>query len=253
MTQAISKPTEELYSWVSDAFDHFNQKLFQGTLPSCIITMQREKKVMGYFSADRWKHAKGASTHEIALNPAYFASSNVIEVLQTLVHEMCHMWQEVYGQHKSARTYHNKEWSNKMESIGLMPSSTGRPGGKKTGQSMSDYPINDGLFIAACKTFAKSHSDLLWVDKIQAISPSCQPREPNWIDDEIKNDETLNEVLATNIIELVPGILSTEEIVEIKQKKQKTRYSCPSCESNVWGKPSLNISCEDCNVKFEEN
>jgi hypothetical protein len=38
-----------------------------------------------------------------------------------------------------------------MEEIGLMPSSTGAPGGKKTGQKMSDYIIPGGVFIEAFK------------------------------------------------------------------------------------------------------
>lgn len=32
-----------------------------------------------------------------------------------------------------------------MEEVGLMPSDTGRPGGRKTGQHMSGYPIQGGL------------------------------------------------------------------------------------------------------------
>jgi len=33
-----------------------------------------------------------------------------------------------------------------MESLGLVPSSTGAPGGKKTGQKMNDYPLKNGIF-----------------------------------------------------------------------------------------------------------
>jgi len=41
-----------------------------------------------------------------------------------------------------------------MESIGLMPSDTGEPGGKRTGQRMSDYPIEGGAFYLQCVVFA---------------------------------------------------------------------------------------------------
>ena len=34
---------------------------------------------------------------------------------------------------------YNKEFAEKMMSVGLMPSTTGKPGGKTVGQKMSDY------------------------------------------------------------------------------------------------------------------
>jgi len=32
--------------------------------------------------------------------------------------------------------------------------------------------------------------------------------------------------------------------------KAKTKYSCPSCEANVWGKPGLALLCVDCDVVY---
>lgn len=43
----------------------------------------------------------------------------------------------------------NEEWADKMEGIGLMPSSTGKPGGSRTGEKMADYAIEGGLFMQA--------------------------------------------------------------------------------------------------------
>ncbi len=37
-----------------------------------------------------------------------------------------------------------------------------------------------------------------------------------------------------------------------KEKKQKTKYTCPSCQCHLWGKPNLHIECGDCHSKFEE-
>ena len=94
-------PTREFYQLLNTAFDHFNRQLFEGALPPCMITLQRQRNIMGYFSAERWCSTGGARAHEIALNPAYFASHRVIDVLQTLVHEQCHLWQFVYGRRNS--------------------------------------------------------------------------------------------------------------------------------------------------------
>ncbi len=68
--------------------------------------------------------------------------------MQTLVHEQCHVWQNYYGK-PSRRSYHNREWADKMIAIGLMPSTTGRPGGKQTGQHMNDYVLAGGAFQTA--------------------------------------------------------------------------------------------------------
>lgn len=48
------KPTVETYSVLQKAFDFFNKELFDGALPNCLITLQREKSTMGYYSADRF-------------------------------------------------------------------------------------------------------------------------------------------------------------------------------------------------------
>lgn len=124
------KPTAVAYTELQTAYDHFNQALFNGSLPDCLITLQREKNSCGYFSAERFVDDNKRYVHEIALNPSYFAVSPIEEVMQTLVHEQCHLWQYIYGK-PGRRRYHNREFAEKMESIGLMPSSTGRPGGRK--------------------------------------------------------------------------------------------------------------------------
>lgn len=33
--------------------------------------------------------------------------------------------------------------------------------------------------------------------------------------------------------------------------KNKTKYSCPCCKVNVWGKPNLNLICGNCNEVFQ--
>jgi hypothetical protein len=37
-----------------------------------------------------------------------------------------------------------------MEELGLMPTDTGEPGGRKVGQKVTHYVIEGGLFDAAC-------------------------------------------------------------------------------------------------------
>ena len=113
-------PTQELYNSMQIVFDHFNQALFNNELPQVIITMQRKKNTCGYFVASKWVTKSDDTAHEIAINPEIIGQTALLEYFQTLAHEMAHLWQEEFGK-PSRRSYHNKEWANKMEAIGLMP------------------------------------------------------------------------------------------------------------------------------------
>ncbi|NKB37269.1 MAG: sprT domain-containing protein [Gammaproteobacteria bacterium] len=248
-----SEPTTEFYRLLSQAFEHFNAGLFGGTLPACLLTVQRETNTMGYFSPERWGNRRGERVHEIAINPAYFASHSLVEVLQTLVHEQCHLWQQVFGQRKSQYGYHNREWSGKMESIGLIPSRTGAPGGKKTGQQMSDYPLSGGPFLKACEDLVAKEFELSWIDRIPASRESSQIRESMELSEVNFSLPSNEEILGAKIEALVPDITPLAIVVEERARKNKTKYNCPSCLNNIWGKPELRIKCLDCNRVFEEH
>ena len=58
------------------------------------------------------------------------------------------MWQYEFGS-PSRYKYHNKEWTLKMMDIGLMPTTTGKPGGKPIGQNMDHYVIEGRKFQQA--------------------------------------------------------------------------------------------------------
>ena len=106
---------------------------------------------------------------EICLNPRHFlANTGDLELLQTLVHEQVHQWQFQFGK-PSLRTYHNREWAEKMLSIGLIPSDTGRPGGKMTGQKMADYPAEDGEFLRIAREVLNARTLVRWYKKGVAI------------------------------------------------------------------------------------
>jgi predicted SprT family Zn-dependent metalloprotease len=140
------------YTGLQKVYDHFNRELFNSSLPDVFITYQRKAHSAGYFSADRFAGRVGKfGKHELALNPDGFIDHTDEQVLQALVHEMTHAWQLAHGK-LSPRGYHNAEWSAKMKSIGLQPSSTGMVGGKETGQHMSDYIIPGGPFT---RSYAK--------------------------------------------------------------------------------------------------
>jgi len=271
----MKHPTQELYSSLTQAYDHFNEALFEGSLPAVIFVVSRQPAVMGHFSDQNWVNVQGHTCGEIGINPSYMAQSRLIEVMQTLVHEMVHCWQYCFG--KPSRTfYHNQQWSRKMISIGLMPSTTGEPGGAITGQHMNDYVVAGGPFHKAFQSLLEKHAfRLLWVDRrrrhlpplvgptlvtpedvASALASGTRPAVAAQFDEAIATlfqDIDLNEVFTeqeddTPLMERMP-----EHFFVPVAAKRKTRYRhiCPRCETKIYGKWRLDIQCNPCGVDFE--
>ena len=151
----ILNPTEVNYASFQDAYDFFNAELFEGRLPSCLITFQRKGRTLGFFAGERFGTRDGnAVTDEIALNPKHFIGRSDAEIISTLIHEMTHLEHAHFGE-PPRRGYHDKAWAALMERIGLIPSDTGRPGGRKTGQKVSHYIEPGGRFEKAFAKFVK--------------------------------------------------------------------------------------------------
>jgi predicted SprT family Zn-dependent metalloprotease len=206
-----STPTTRTYNSLEAAYDFFNDRLFGGKLPPCLITMQRSKKAYGYFAGGRFGAADGSSvTDEIALNPSHFRDRTTEQSLSTLVHEMTHLEQHHAGK-PSRGGYHNKEWAGLMKAVGLMPSDTAAPGGRETGQQVSHYIDRDGPFSRACAELISKGFDALYV-------------------------ELWNE---------------TGKAVRKKKAASKTRYSCPGCAANAWAKPGMHLICGACDRRME--
>jgi predicted SprT family Zn-dependent metalloprotease len=168
----MTQPTRHQYGELDTAYDHFNVSLFDGALPRCLLTLQRKSNAKGFFHRDRfttWDEV--AVTDEIALNPSLFKERTVEETLSTLVHEMVHLWQHHHG--KGSRPgYHNREWADKMDSLGLIASDTGEPGGKRTGQSVTHWIQPDGPFARSCADLLETGFVLPYVQRIDDAKAS---------------------------------------------------------------------------------
>jgi hypothetical protein len=163
-------PTNQTYPSLNRAYEFFNKRLFNGTLPPCLITMQRQKGALGYFSGNRFADARNADavTDEIALNPSHFAERSQESILSTLVHEMVHVWQHHRGR-PSRGGYHNSEWALKMINVGLIPTATGELGDKMTGQKVTHVIRVGGTFERACAAFLKQGDPIFYQDR--AVDP----------------------------------------------------------------------------------
>lgn len=237
----IYKPTVQTYDELQQAYDLFNVELFEGKLPECIITLQREKKTCGYFSKNRFINEKGGAVDEIALNPQYFEFENVTEILATLLHEMVHQWQHHLG-NASRPGYHNREWATKMQSVGLMPSTTGREGGKMTGFKMSDYPIVGGRFLALVDDLLCTEFKISWRDRFRPM-----------VMDTASGVQALSR--PTESIKGLPVLIRDELTQEVMQKQSSRTKFTHECNDqkieNFWGSPSLKVACLKCGKEFK--
>lgn len=162
MAPSKDAPTKTQYSNLQAAYDYFNRKLFDGALSQCLLVFGRDQKsCYGYFHAEQWANkSTKEKCHMISLTPMHL-NRDLKLVFGTLVHEMCHLWQQDFGK-PSKNGYHNKEWAEKMKEVGLHPSSTGEEGGRETGQKVSHYIVAGGPFEEVFKNMPE-HISLPWI------------------------------------------------------------------------------------------
>jgi len=218
--------TTRQFQTLDELYEYYNERIYGKELPQCMINLNRKPHCLGYFVANLWKENAGRSdaqkVHEISLNPDYIMEKT-IEWHSTLLHEMTHLWQKEYGT-PSRKTYHNKEWAAKMESIGLMPSDTGKPGGKRTGQKMSDYVIPGGKFEKVYNRIVPEELEALRLKYLPTAS--LNKKKTDGGEDDGTDDGS--------------GSVGTQT---------RTKYSC-KCGNNVWGRRGLNIRCMDCEGEY---
>lgn len=285
--------TLEVYEELQSVYDIYNQELFDGELPGALLVITRKRNSKGFFSPARYSNKEGVLADEIAMNPEFFLVRSIEEVLSTQAHEMCHQWQFHFGKDVKAG-YHNKEFSVKMESIGLITSTTGYPGGDRVGEKMTHYIAEDGPFIKVTRELLKTRFGILWYDRYpnqymlrppaqvdvenaeqrqtqikedhkkalvdQGKTPSNRGRkkqevlkvEPAAVSSPaIMVDTPLTQSINTDIVNQEPSATSVTNVVAKLIKRQeaqakagkRVKYSCPSCQDSVWGKPDMSLIC----------
>lgn len=179
------KFTKEFYDNLQIAYDFFNEQLFNGELPQCLVTLNRKNGAYGYFKRNAFTNSACENIHEIALNPSEF-NRPIKEILSTLVHEQCHLLCYHKG-YVMKRGGHGKQWCQMMKDIGLQPidATTGldiESGGAK----VSHRIIEGDLFDMVCdKLLEKIKFDLTNVpevkekparksNKVTYICPECE-------------------------------------------------------------------------------
>lgn len=207
------------YSSLDAAFDFFNARLFEGTLPRVLLSLRNNPRSRGFFRSRAFVNRidTGAVTDEIALCADTFSARTDKEILSTLVHEQCHLWQFNFGT-PGRRGYHNAEFAVRMGLLGLQTSDTGLPGGRATGSRMTHYIIEGGPFDVAANELLATGWKLNW-------------------------QENTPQVLAA-----VAGANG----VSLPAQKQQTRqkYTCVKCGLAAWAKFTANLVCGTCGISM---
>lgn len=221
----------ELHADLQQAFNHFNRELFGDRLPKPFWVTVRKRSVLAHYAYRRWAKGENGGNgenvpelrDEININPDYMVIRGLEDFLSSIVHEMMHMWQFHQGT-PSRAGYHNAEWAEKMEAVGLVPSNTGKEGGKKTGQKMDHYII-DGSFKDAAKDLTDGGFKLRWTGAVA-------------------------EVHGGEGTKFVPSVGPRPSVGKKPARKAPTRvrFDCPDCGQKSWAKPSANLKCGNCDA-----
>ena len=116
--------TSRLAGQLEKMFHLLNQDMFGGQLEQPVITIQSTPRAFGHYSVSKvWTVSGEEQRHEI--NIAAGTLDREIEyTTATLLHEMCHMFNDtvlhVQDCSGSSRAYHNKQFKETAESVGLI-------------------------------------------------------------------------------------------------------------------------------------
>lgn len=119
----IGTALEELYR----IFHILNEDKFDNVLPEPVITIQKTRgRALGHFTLDRvWVDKNNVedeetSYYEINIDPRWFNSRTSSEVVETLLHEMCHYRNKMADIKDCSGQNHNKKFKSLAESVGLI-------------------------------------------------------------------------------------------------------------------------------------
>lgn len=212
-------PAETLIAELQLAYSYFNEALFKGELPDCMLTIDYSgRTILGYYKPLSFVSKDGILVDQISINPKFLISEKLSDVLSTLVHEMAHLWIFNIGNKKTINGYHCKKWVAKMEEIGLIPSNTGKPGGKKTGYQMDHYILAGGRFDRACEVLFDKEFQISWG---------------------MATAKMVNDFLDGN------GSGKSAPPEPKDKSKGKVKFVCPVCAKPAWAAESRKLICGD--------
>ena len=108
-------------AYLNSIFDSLNDRYFESALSRPVITIQSTPRAYGHFTLyDAWSVDGDKGMREINIG-AGTLSRPIENVVATLLHEMCHYWNDQHGIKDCSRggTYHNKKFKKLAEACDL--------------------------------------------------------------------------------------------------------------------------------------
>ena len=208
LASQVQAPTVQQYSAYNEAFDFFNKRLFASKLGPALLTIARQGRSKGYFTPNKWANQAGESVHEIAISPDVL-TLGAEATMTTLIALMARQqrWQEAAAadDEKAAATAARGYHDARLVEILL---ELGLLPTAKDGK-----PARGGWNLAAVVV-----TDTPADDAMDALPNKA--RLP-W--------EAVIEAPADG--------------PEARRKTGRIKYTCPTCESHVLGRPGLSVYC----------
>lgn len=218
-------PTETVSRELQALFSYGNRCFFNARLPECMLTVDQPGRcAYGYFSPFSFVSKSGDMIHQISINPLHLLNRPLKNVFSTVVHEQCHLWEFETAKRKTCTGYHNKRWATKMESIGLIPSHTGQPGGSKTGYRMTHYIEAGGWFDQSADALVHGQFGLSWGLATHAMRETA---------------------FGTGKGKKPDGGKTPDKTDKKDRSKGKVKFICPTCHKPCWAAPSRKLICGD--------
>lgn len=216
----IRKNIQEL----ENMFDVLNAHFFNNILEKPVICLNpntsNNRLSYGWCTINRiWKDlSKKNSYYEITICPE-FLNRSVEEIAATLLHEMTHLYNQMFNIKDCSRgnTYHNKRFKTEAEKHGLTIGFN-----KKYGWTLTSLNDDGKRFI--------KNSDI-------QISPFVRGNLYILVDQ--------NNNIGNNP--------SDKSINNFKKKKNHSiKYQCPKCKNSVRATKQIRIKCVDCDCIMDE-
>ncbi|QDA30248.1 SprT-like domain-containing protein [Paenibacillus polymyxa] len=236
MIDAKSVTIKDITAELHHVFHLFNEEYFDGMLPIPAITIQsngHRRSTMGWCSTVPVWGTEDGSVQMYELNlSAEFLRLDFYEHMDTMLHEMVHLFHKVTGVKDTSRdnAYHNKHFKNKVLELGF-EYETNKPDpvhgwtyarlGKKAKEKISAMPINQDIFSIARYGY----------EYFKALEEGRKPAAPSQGE----------------------PIFSNEGERPLAAKARSMKWVCPSCGMAVRSyKANVNLMCMDCEELLEK-
>lgn len=163
---------------------------------------------------------------EIALNPDWLGQRSNLDILSTVVHEMCHLERLILDNNWTG-SYHCTKWVAMMERVGLTPMALvkGKPNGKKTGHHVTHVIVDGGPFDKTARQFLKQHPNPFPIEAVTSFED-------------------------TGLVKKNPNRKS--KVTSGGSRTSKFPFCCPKCDARIYGKKDTRAWCSGSEEEIHE-